>query len=351
MSASHIVRRQSPENLETPFSEIDSFTTPNERFYVRNHFEVPHLEASRHRVRLEGLFADHGGSFTLEELRAMPSVVEAVTLECAGNGRVFLVPKANGDNWELGAVSNATWRGVRLADILARHPLDDRAAELVLEGADEGEPDDTPKPPGKIHFARSIPRSKIGDVLIAYEMNGEPLPPRHGAPLRAIVPGFYGMASVKWLSRIIAVEEPFRGYFQSVDYAYWETEEGNPTRVPLNAMKPKAQIARPARSEVVPAGAPYRIFGAAWGGEKPLATVEVSVDGGASYAEATLLGRAEPHAWRLWEYVWNTPREPGPHTLMARATDAAGTRQPGEHEAKYGNYVIWHTIPIDVEVR
>ena len=345
----HIIRRKEPENLEFPFAALDSYLTPNESFYVRSHFPRPTIERAAWRLAVSGS-VERELELTFDELRALPSEVRTVTLECAGNGRVFLVPKANGDNWELGAVSTAEWKGVRLRDVLARAGVKRDAVEIVLIGADKGEPDDTPKPPGKIAFSRAIPCAKADDVLLAYEMNGEPLPSAHGAPVRAIVPGWYGMASVKWLVRIVATAEPFRGYFQSTDYSYWAEQAGIPIRVPLGEMKPKAQIARPGLDEIIDAGREYRIFGAAWAGESALARVEVSTDNGKTFAEATLLGEPVAHAWRLWEFMWRTPSV-GAHTLLARASDSQGHCQPAAHEAKYGNYVIWHTLPVDVEVR
>ena len=344
-----ISRRKEPENFEFSFPTLNEYLTPNEQFYVRSHFSKPAIKLKSWRLRVEGA-VEKEVAFSLGQLMKMPAEKRAVTLECAGNGRVFLAPKVAGDPWELGAVSNAEWTGVRLADVLAQAGLKSEAVEIILVGADEGEPDDPPKPPGKIHYARGVPVSKLDDVLLAYEMNGEALPDSHGAPLRAVVGGWYGMASVKWLTRVVVINRPFRGYFQSVDYSYWEEEAGMPIRVPITEMKVKAQISRPALHEVVPAGSDYRIAGAAWSGDSDVAKVEISTDGGKSYAKAKLLGEAVRHAWRFWEYFWKTPASPGTCTLMARATDSAGIEQPAEREKKYGNYVIWHTLPVEVHV-
>ena len=171
--------------------------------------------------------------------------------------------------WQLGAVGTAEWTGVRLDAVLERAGIDPKATELVLEGADSGEPSKPSKPGKPITFSRSIPleRARGGDVLLAYKMNGQPLPQAHGFPVRAIVPGWYGMASVKWLARIVAVTQPYRGYFQTVDYAYWQQHDGFPQRVPVTEMQVKSQIARPAMAEVVAKGKAYRVFGAAWAGD------------------------------------------------------------------------------------
>jgi DMSO/TMAO reductase YedYZ molybdopterin-dependent catalytic subunit len=197
-----------------------------------------------------------------------------------------------------------------------------------------------------------VPLAKArADVLLAWALNGEPLTPEHGFPLRAVVPGWFGMAAVKWLQRIIVSEEPFHGYYQSIDYAYWDRRDGMPTLVPLGEMQVKAQIARPAMNEVVPPGATYRVHGAAWGGEADLARVEVSTDGGAVWQDAKLLGDAIRNAWRFWEFSWQTPAQPGNCTLMVRATDANGRTQPTGRVADYGTYMVNHVLPIEVQVQ
>lgn len=345
-----VLRQKVPENLEFPFPALAGFNTPNEQFYVRSHFPTPALSADSWRLKIEGLIQQEV-EFTLDTILKMARQTRVATLECAGNGRIFLDPKVDGAQWELGAVSNARWSGVLLADVLARAGIKANAIEVILEGADEGEAAEKPRPPGKIHYSHSIPISKVDDVLLAYQMNGEPLPPSHGYPLRAVVGGWYGMASVKWLRRIVVTDRPFRGYFQGVDYGYWDHEHGMPIRVPITEMKVKAQIARPSLHEVVPANTAYRIVGAAWTGDSDVTNVEVSTDGGKTYSKATLLGEPIRHAWRFWEFAWNTPACPGTYTLMALATDARGNTQPAERNPDFDNYVIFHTLPIEVEVK
>jgi DMSO/TMAO reductase YedYZ molybdopterin-dependent catalytic subunit len=274
------------------------------------------------------------------------------TMECAGNGRSHLEPKVKGVAWDLGAVGNAEWRGVLLRDVLARAGIKSDACEVVLEGADRGPIKEPPRPPGEIHYARSVPLAKANaDVLLAFEMNGAPLTPEHGFPLRAVVPGWFGMASVKWLHRIVVTTEPFNGYYQSIDYTYWRERDGMPTLVPLAEMQVKAQIARPQMGEVIAAGEEYRVHGAAWGGEDEVATVEFSDDEGASWNKATLLGESKKNAWRFWEFRWTAPSRPGDCILMARATDSAGRTQPPHRVQEYGTYMINHVLPIRVQVR
>ena len=300
-----------PQNLESDFSALAAIT-PNDQFYVRNHFAVPALDAKSWDLQIEGAVANRL-QLTYDELIQMPSETRPVTLECAGNGRVLLVPKVDGAEWQLGAVGTAEWTGIRLDAVLERAGIDPKATELVFEGADSGEPSKPSKPGKPIKFSRSIPleRARGGDVLLAYKMNGRPLPQAHGFPIRAIVPGWYGMASVKWLARIVAVTQPYRGYFQTVDYAYWQQRDGFPQRVPVTEIQVKSQIARPTMAEVVAKGKLYRVFGAAWAGDSAVAKVEISTDGGKSYAAAKLIGTPAKHAWRLWEFSWDVPNKTG----------------------------------------
>src|SRR3977135_929747 len=201
-----IIRQKEPNNLETPVDRVDSFLTPTELFYVRSHSPAPKLELASYRLQIDG-GVGRPFSLTYQELRDMPAETRVAILECAGNSRVFLVPQVPGAQWELGAVGNAEWTGVPLAVLLERAGLEDDVCEIVLEGADHGTPSEPPIPPGPISFARSVSRDKAmqHEVLIAYQMNGSDLPLHHGYPVRAIVPGHYGMASVKWLTRIVAL--------------------------------------------------------------------------------------------------------------------------------------------------
>jgi DMSO/TMAO reductase YedYZ molybdopterin-dependent catalytic subunit len=347
-----IIRQKEPANLEFPFPTLDSFITPKDRFYVRNHFAAPKLEAATWRLKVEGAVT-RPLELGYEELRKLPVRTLTATLECAGNSRVFLVPKAKGVPWELGAVSNATWTGIPLAALLERAGLRDQAVEVILEGADTGEISEEPKSPGKIHFARSLPLAKARQesVLLAYLMNGTDLPAAHGFPLRAVVAGWYGMASIKWLTRIVVTQRPFQGYFQTFDYTIFERHAGLPVMVPVTEMEVKAEIARPVQDEVIAARTAYRIHGAAWTGESEVSKVEVSTDGGKTWTEARLLDRAIRYAWRLWEYEWQTPARPGLYAILARATDRRGRVQPLERDLDRRNYLVSHVLPTIVEVR
>src|SRR5262249_36022590 len=234
-----------------------------------------------------------------EELIALPSMTVPVTLECAGNNRNFLQPQVKGVQWHLGGVGNAEWTGVRLSALLDRATPKANTCEVVLEGTDGWILEDPKTPPGELKFARSIPLQKARrDVLLAYKMNGEELPREHGFPLRAIVPGWYAMASVKWLQRIIVSDRAFTGYYQTIDYAYWKrTDYGHwqsgeqvAELTPLTEMQIKAEIARPAEGETVPVNASVRVHGAAWACDAEIAKVELSMDGGATWNDGKLLG-------------------------------------------------------------
>src|ERR1700674_1203491 len=236
-----IIREKEPTNLETPLDQVDSHLTPTELFSIRSHFPAPRLELASYQLRIDGAVRNPL-SLSYQQLRDMPSQTRVATLECAGNSRVFLIPQFAGAQWELGAVGNAEWTGVPLGALLERAGLEEDACEIVLEGPDRRVPKEGATPPGPISYARSLPRAKAlqREVLIAYQMNGHDLTQDHGYPVRAIVPGHYGMASVKWLTRIYAVRERFQGYWQTSDYGYWDDVEGVPIRRALGEMQVKS---------------------------------------------------------------------------------------------------------------
>lgn len=346
-----IIRAEDPLNLEMPFSTLSGFTTPNESFYVRCHFPIPEIAVADWRLKIEGE-VETPFELNYEELLRMESHTLASTLECAGNNRLFLEPKVNGVQWGLGAVGNASWTGVALSAVLQRARVKAGAIEIILEGADEGEIANPPRPAGKIRFARSLPIEKaLDDVLLAHTMNGQKLSPSHGFPLRAIVPGWYAMASVKWLRRIIVTDKPFAGYYQSIDYTYWKRLGELPTLAPLAEQQIKAEIARPENGETVATNTTVRIHGAAWSCDAEITKVEISVDAGKSWQLARLLEDSVKNAWRLWEYDWRTPAQAGNQTIMARATDSRGRTQPLERNADHGTYMINNVLPVEVEVR
>jgi DMSO/TMAO reductase YedYZ molybdopterin-dependent catalytic subunit len=345
-----IVRSEEPLNLEMPFETAEGFITPTESFYVRTHFPIPKIDRDAWWLHVEGE-VEKPFAINYEELLEVQSVTIPVTLECAGNNRNFLEPKVKGVQWGLGAVGTAEWTGVPLSVLLDRGVVSSNASEVILEGADHGMLNDPKTPPGELRFARSIPLEKARrDVLLAYRMNGKDLLPEHGFPVRAIVPGWYAMASIKWLQRIIVTGQAFAGYYQTLDYSYWKRRGDIAELSPVAELQVKAEIAKPAQGETVPANSTVRIHGAAWGSSSEVVRVEVSTDGGSTWEEATLLGESKPNAWRFWEFNWQTSA-PGRQTLVARATDSLGQTQPAYRDPDRGTYMINHLLPIEVEVR
>jgi DMSO/TMAO reductase YedYZ molybdopterin-dependent catalytic subunit len=313
----------SPLNQEAPLAVLDRAITPAGAFYRRSNFTVPGIDVRAWALQVAGL-VERPLSLSMEALRGMPRHQVALTLECAGNGRAALDPPAPGVRWGLGAVSTAVFGGTRLADVLRAAGVGAGAVEVLFTGADRGPVD---AESGEHPFARSLPLAAAldDDVLLAWEMNGEPLPPEHGHPLRLVVPGWYGVASVKWLAEVRLLAEPFRGHFQAEKYVYLR-EAGTPDGTPATRMRVRAVLASPHDGDVVAAGVEVELRGAAWSGEGEVTRVEVSFDGGAAWRDAELGEAPSPHAARPWRTRW-TPAA-GSHEIVARATDAAGKTQP-----------------------
>ena len=349
MRSGLIVREADPINLESPPGSHESFLTDTRQFFVRNHFDVPTVDAATWRLEITGAVGN-GYAIGPAELKRLPTETRTATLECAGNHRVYLVPKAKGLLWGAGAVGTAEWQGVPLRTLLDRSGINPDAVEVIFEGLDSGEVRDEPKTPGVISYARSIPIAKVDDVLIAHGMNGSDLEPIHGWPVRAIVGGYYGMASVKWLTRIVVTNRPFVGYFQSLEYATFDRQDGFPSLAAVTTNAVKAQIVEPMRGEVIEAGTDYKIQGKAWAGEATVTRVEWSADGGAVWSDAFLLGEPIRHTWREWAATWKVPAQPGDYQLGARATDDQGRTQPLARDLDLRTYAIHHVIPIGVVV-
>lgn len=349
-SGRRIVRQASPENLESDFGALSDFITPVDDHYVRSHFAVPRVDVASWALQVRGAVGQPQ-AFTLAQLGTLPSVSRVVTLECAGNGRTYLQPAVSGVQWERGAVSTAEWTGVRLADLLAKAGMATDATRIVFEGLDRGEVKNTPFPSGPITFHRSLSVREAleRDVLVAWTINGQPLPPAHGAPARLIVPGCYGMASVKWLSAIEPIRGEFGSFWETTDYAYWDRSSGRPLRRPVMGLQVKSLIARPSAGARVARGASTVVTGAAWS-DGAVTRVEISTDGGTTWADAELVDPETPHTWRRWRYRWQAPSSAGEAVLMARATDARGRTQPMTRNADYGSYLIHHVVPVPVRI-
>jgi DMSO/TMAO reductase YedYZ molybdopterin-dependent catalytic subunit len=319
-----VVHRARPLNCETSIPAlIGGVVMPNARFYVRNHFDTPRLDPVSWRLEVTGL-VDRPLLLSLRDLHNMRSETLVATLECAGNGRSAFDPPAEGEQWQLGAVSTAEWTGVPLAEILDRAGLTPRAVEIVFRGADQGYVGDAADP---IRFERSLPAGDAAQSssLLAYAMNGEPLPLEHGYPLRLIVPGWYAVASVKWLTEIEATVSPFTGFFQARRYVYETEHDGAVACEPVRLQHVRSVITQPSADQQVTAG-DLVVRGVAWSGAAPIDKVEVSIGGG-PWQNARLIGQRHRHSWQWWELLTRIDSQ-GETTLQARATDLAGRTQP-----------------------
>jgi DMSO/TMAO reductase YedYZ molybdopterin-dependent catalytic subunit len=314
--------RKEPFNAEAPLGALRERITPSELFYVRNNFAIPDLALDTWRLQVDGA-VEQRISLTLDDLKALPQRTVTATMECAGNGRTGFAPLPTGEPWGLGAVSTAIWRGAALSDLLPMARLRASAIEILFEGADSGRREGYDR---DVHFARSLPLAKAfdPDTLLAYEFNGLPLPADHGGPVRLLVPDWYGMASVKWVVRIAALEQPFVGHFQTERYVLEEPDKGS--KEPVGEMHVKSLITGPVQGDVLSQG-PQIISGAAWSGAGTITQVEVSVESERGWQPATLIDDPTPHAWRRWEYRW-APQRPGRYVLRAKATDEKGNTQP-----------------------
>ncbi|MBI3821131.1 MAG: sulfite oxidase [Planctomycetes bacterium] len=335
-----------PENSETPLDQVRGWVTPNSLFFVRNHFNPPALDPAAWRLRIDGC-VERSIEWSFDDLLGLPERTVFATVECAGNGRSFLGPRVPGVPWGAGAVGHAEWTGVPLRLLLERCGLKAGALEVLFEGADQGTEPDHPEP---MPFARSLPLPKAlhPDTLLATRMNGELLNQAHGAPLRLFVPGWYGVASVKWLKRIEVLDKPFRGYFQTKKYTTQrDTEHGRITII-VGPMAVKSEIIRPKAGDLLGVGT-NRVVGLAWAGEEAVAKVDVSTDGGRSWSKAELMGPQAAYSWTLWEYLWENA-EPGTYSLLARTTSTGGRMQPMEYDALNLGYQIDFCRPIPVRV-
>jgi DMSO/TMAO reductase YedYZ molybdopterin-dependent catalytic subunit len=330
-------------NRGMPLEALRYDVTPTGLHYLLVHFDIPVIDGAAWCLRVGGNVA-WDLRLSLEEIRAKPRQTLAVTLECAGNGRARLFPRPVSQPWLNEAVSTAEWTGTPLATVLAEAGLKPDTVELVFTGADHG------VEKGCEHdYARSLKVADATrpDVLLAYEMNGRPLEPQHGFPLRLLVPGWYGMTHLKWLTRIDAVREPFDGYQQRI--AYWYKRDTDDPGEPVTRIRPRALMVPPGFPDFLTRQrtldrAAVEISGRAWSGTAPIAKVEFAVDG--AWMPAALENPASAFAWCRWSATWDAT--PGEHVLSCRATDAAGNRQPTEQSWNYqgmGNNLT-QTVPV-----
>ena len=268
-----------------PLEALRYPVTPVGLHYLLTHYDIPVVDGAQWRLEVAGS-VERPLSLSLDDLRARPHVSAPVTMECAGNGRALLAPRPLSQPWLVEAVGTAEWGGTRLRPLLEEAGVRGDAVEVVFSGLDRGVEGDVEQ-----HYERSLPLHEAfrDEVLLAYEINGQPLPPQHGYPLRLVVPGWYGMTNVKWLTRITVVDEPFTGYQQRRSYRlrHSEDEDGEPlTRMlPRALMVPPGIPGFPSRERFVDLG-PCRIDGRAWSGWERVAGVRVTTDGGSTCHDA-----------------------------------------------------------------
>lgn len=345
IDAGLVIRSVDPLNAEASVPDLTGGAVMStRRFYLRNHFPIPILDGERHRLSVRGL-VERTLDLSLRELHNLPSESRIVTLECAGNGRSFFDPKVPGEPWALGAVSTAEWTGVPLVELLDRAGVQPAATEIVFRGADGGRVAGVDAP---VRFERSLPVDQIRnlDALLAYSMNGEMLSVPHGYPLRLIVPGWYAVASVKWLTEIIVTDRVFDGHFQANKYCYEWVRDGREEREPVTLLNVRALIVTPTPRMRLPCGE-TAIRGVAWSGAAGVAKVDVRLNDG-PWQEARLIGERRCGAWQWWELL--SSLEAGPLVVRARATDMSGRTQPDRAEWNrlgYGNNSV-HTVAADV---
>jgi sulfite oxidase len=333
-------------DAETPLDVLTTYLTPNDLFFVRHHWNPMYPGAKSWTLAVDGE-VENPLQLSLADLKRMPKATATCVLQCAGNGRGLHKPTVPGVQWKYGAVGNARWGGVRVADVLKKAGLKAGARHLHTFGSD--------KPPGKVPpFHRSVEIEKVlTDGIIAYEMNGEPLPQLHGAPARLIVPGWAGDHWMKWLVRISPQPEPQKGFYMDVAYRY-PNNPGEPGVAfkpdemhPVTELLVKSNITQsPAAARV---GAPVSISGFAFSGAPDIGSVEVTEDDGVTWKSAVLSSEHDPYAWRLWTFTYR-PATPGRVRLSARATDSRGSVQPKAAVWNQSGYLYngWQTVEIEV---
>jgi DMSO/TMAO reductase YedYZ molybdopterin-dependent catalytic subunit len=328
--------RLAARNHGMPLEALSYDVTPVGMHYLLIHYDVPRADSTTWRLEVDGA-VERPMSLSLDDLQGRAALTSEVTFECAGNGRALFDPRPVSQPWLLEAVGTGSWTGTPLSALLAGAGVAEGAVEILFTGLDRGVEGDVEQT-----FQRSLPLADATgeDVLLAWGMNGGPLPPQHGFPLRLVVPGWYGMTNVKWLTRITVLDEPFTGYQNARGYRL--RQEAEEDGEPVSRMAVRALMVPPGipdfatRGRFAELGA-HALEGRAWSGHGSIEAVDVSSDGGATWQPAELDRQPGPHAWRRWTFVWR-PDAPGHYELCCRATDSAGNRQPAEAPWNLGGY-------------
>lgn len=320
-----ITRGLRPENQETPIHFLRQEITPTEYFFIRNHFEYPKQTPQSYFLPIEGNVL-RPTVYKYEDIIRMPSKTLVLPLECAGNKRAYFNPEVYGEQWKDGAISQGIWKGVPLANLLNYSGLKRTNTEVVFEAYDYGKRNDLE---GTFFYARSLPIQKAlhPDTLIAYELNGDPIPFKHGYPLRLLVPQWYGMASVKWIKRIIVIDQHFMGPFQEIDYNYYPYKDSDVGKKPVTIINVSSIIQWPLSNSILDTGE-HIIEGIAWTGSGIITEVEISTDGGKNWSKAKLSqDLSQPYSWTFWKFNWRVPKK-GEYLIQSRARDSYGRTQP-----------------------
>ena len=339
--------RLAGRNHAMPLEALRYDVTPVGLHYLLIHYDIPVVNPGSWQLEIDGA-VEQGLQLSLDDLRRRPAVTQDVTLECAGTGRARLTPRALSQPWLHGAIGTGTWTGTPLRPLLEEAGLAADAVDVVFTGADRGVEGGIVQ-----QYRRSLPVAEAtrDEVVLAYELNGAPLPVQHGFPVRLLVPGWYGMTSVKWLERITVSTTAFDGYQQTVGYRFRqeESEPGEPvTRIAIRSL-----IAPPGipdfmtRARYVTAGT-VSVTGRAWSGRGAVTNVEFSADGGERWIPAEVHPARGPHAWHRWQVDWHA--RPGEYVLCCRATDETGETQPLEPPWNLGGYAVndVHRVPVTV---
>jgi len=344
-----------PPNYETPIEYFRSAITPNDAFYVRYHLsDIPQVDAKTSKLSIGGEGANAQAELTFDDLQKMPAVEIAAVNQCSGNRRGLFKPHVVGVQWGYGGMGCARWKGARLRDILDKVGVKKEAIETVLDGADGPVVDKTPD------FVKSIPVWKAMEdtTIVAYEMNGEPLPHFNGFPARVIVPGWTGTYWMKHLTSINVVTKPFTGFWMSRAYRIplrafplveRFTSQDSAVSTPITEMMVNSLITSHANGASVKAGAPVTVGGIAWDGGYGIRTVEISTDGGKTWVPATLGEDIGQFAFRTFNASFS-PKSKGKHIVMARATNKIGQSQTSELIPNPGGYRhnLMHSIALTV---